>query len=178
MLDTTIQAMPVTIQPEGQVVMRAYTVLYDKRSKPCFASLPQGGVVDVSSTTTSQTAYSIVMSKLARFAVVCGTLQDFVHHSAQLLIDMVHKHYSWSKSWALLRRFVARGVAPTYGETNQLYVLAWIKYTAGVELGKIVDAAPPPRHLFYTRDRRGSRAYKKWLRLPLNVPSWQPLPAM
>jgi hypothetical protein len=57
-------------------------------------------------------------------------------------------------------------------------MLALIKYAAGMELGKMVDASPPPRHHFYARHRRSNRAYKKWLRLPLSVPSWQPLPAV
>jgi len=177
MLDTTINVVPVQVPAVGTIV-RAYTTLYDKRSKPCFAGLPKGGVVDISSSTTTKVAYSVIPSKLARFAVVCGTLQDFVNQCVTLLCELVHKHYSWPKSWALVRRFVGHGASTTYGETNAFYVLALIKYGVGVELGKITNSLPPPRSHFYAMYRRCKHAYKRWLRLALSCSTWEPLPSM
>jgi len=124
----------------------------------------------------SQAAYSVLMSKLARYATVCGTLQDFVLQCTLLLCDMVGKHYSWTKSWCIFCRFVLRGVASTYGETNSMYLLALIKYGVGVELHKISNILPPPRSHCYQQYRHMRWLYRSWLRLPISLPSWEPLP--
>jgi len=174
MLDTTIEVVPVP--GDDCVVVRAHTVLFDKRSKSCFASLPKGGVVDVSSAVTTQVVYSVLMSKFARYATVCGTLQDFVQQCTLLLCEMVAKHYSWTKLCSTFCRFIARGIAPTYGETNDRYLLALVKYGVGVELHKISCVLPPPRSHFYQQYGRMRRLYRLWLRLPISLPSWEPLP--
>lgn len=115
-LDVTIVSQPV-FTPSGDIVMSAYTQMYDKRWEPCFAGLPSLGFSHVSSNVADSVHTAVTTSALHRASVCCGDLDNFVRTVADLVLSLRSSGYRPYKVWKNVKRFVMSS-AFKYGETN------------------------------------------------------------